>query len=759
MRKNLCFILTLIIVLLLPTWVFTAKSSQAAGRSFYKDRASGNHKFTGSFRMKTRQDTRKKWTTSIRIKSDNYGRNAILSDKKKKKLKTHCKLFIVWLVNTWENHHAADSDEPEPADDNSDGNTANETTGENGSTNNENSSVIEEPAPEENENSETNDSAQNDPPPVEPEMAETNGTEAEIPVEESTAGDAGANNPIAPEPVGPNSNEPQSEDATHPTEQPEQSVTVYEDAEDGLTDGWNIYTGDPATATVTNVFDDIRGNNVILFNGIGLDHGFALFNGNGSVWNNAGEFTAEWSINFSEPFVVYFEVQSTAGRRYLQYTPVDFDDLGSESMVHHGIGSHTYDGTWHMISRDLAMDLHDAQPDVDIIAVDGFLIRGSGRVDDIKLLPDSADSDGDGLTDVSETNRHGTDPYSVDSDGDGLADNDEIELYGTDPTLADSDNDKIDDLTELNYWGAAWNTDIDADGLVNLLDRDSDNDSVKDGVEIDQGADPADNKNTPAAVFEDAEDGLTSGWMVYTGDAATASFQNVTDPDRGGRVIELAGDGQNHGFALYSDNLVPWQHKGQWIVEWSMKYAEFFTVYIEVLTTDGRRYLQYTPVDYDNMGTGSLVHHGVGSDKADGIWRKFSRDLQQDLSDAQPGVTIEQVNGFLIRGSGRVDNIKLWRSSPDSDGDGLLDIEELNIYLTDPNDTDTDDDGLSDDEEILVYETSPNVPDTDGDLIPDGQEIDFWGSAWNGDADGDGLINLLDPDSDNDGVPDGQDTT
>ena len=659
------------------------------------------------------------------------------------------------MIQIWEDYHGANSDESVAADDKSGSNTDNETYAENGSFDNENSSVIEESAPEENEKGETNVTEQNDPPPIVPEMADTNGTEAENPVEENTVG---ANDPIVSEPAEPNSNEPQSEDVIHPPEQPEQSVTVYEDAEDGLTDGWIIYTGDPDTATVTNVFDEMRGGNVIEFNGIGLGHGFALYNGDGSVWNNTGEFMAVWSINCSETFVVYFEVQTTAGRRYLQYTPVDFDDLGSESMVHHWIGSHTDDGTWNVISRDLAMDLHDAQPDVEIIAVDGFLIRGSGRVDDIKLLSDSADSDGDGLSDVSETNSHGTDPYNVDTDGDGLADNVEIELYGTDPTLADSDNDKIDDQTELNYWGAAWNSDIDADGLVNLLDRDADNDGVKDGVEIDQGADPADNKNTPAAIFEDAEDGLTSGWMVYTGDVTTASFHNVTDPDRGGRVIELTGDGQNHGFALYGDNLVPWQHRGQWIVEWSMKYAEFFTVYIEVLTTDGRRYLQYTPVDYDNMGTGSLVHHGVGSDKADGKWRKFSRDLQQDLSDAQQGVTIEQVDGFLIRGSGRVDNIKLWRSSPDSDGDGLLDIEELNIYLTNPDDTDTDGDGLTDDEEILVYETSPNVSDTDGDLIPDGQEIEFWGFAWNEDADGDGLINLLDPDSDNNGVPDGQDT-
>ena len=42
----------------------------------------------------------------------------------------------------------------------------------------------------------------------------------------------------------------------------------------------------------------------------------------------------------------------------------------------------------------------------------------------------------------------------------------------------------------------------------------------------------------------------------------------------------------------------------------------------------------------------------------DGQWHTFLTDLQADLSDAQPGVTILEVNGFLIRGSGKLDNIK-----------------------------------------------------------------------------------------------------
>ncbi len=59
----------------------------------------------------------------------------------------------------------------------------------------------------------------------------------------------------------------------------------------------------------------------------------------------------------------------------------------------------------------------------------------------------------------------------------------------------------------------------------------------------------------------------------------------------------------------------------------------------------------------------------------------------------------------------------------DTDGDGLTDEDEINIYLTDPDDPDTDGDGLSDGDEALVHATNPLDMDTDGDGVVDGEEI------------------------------------
>ena len=49
----------------------------------------------------------------------------------------------------------------------------------------------------------------------------------------------------------------------------------------------------------------------------------------------------------------------------------------------------------------------------------------------------------------------------------------------------------------------------------------------------------------------------------------------------------------------------------------------------------------------------------------------------------------------------------------DTDGDGLYDGDEVNIYGTDPHLADTDGDGLNDDEEYDLG-TDPLDPDTDG---------------------------------------------
>jgi hypothetical protein len=59
----------------------------------------------------------------------------------------------------------------------------------------------------------------------------------------------------------------------------------------------------------------------------------------------------------------------------------------------------------------------------------------------------------------------------------------------------------------------------------------------------------------------------------------------------------------------------------------------------------------------------------------------------------------------------------------DSDSDGLIDGDEINIYGTDPILLDTDNDGLTDLAEIQQHQTDPTLADTDLDGVSDGEEI------------------------------------
>jgi hypothetical protein len=101
--------------------------------------------------------------------------------------------------------------------------------------------------------------------------------------------------------------------------------------------------------------------------------------------------------------------------------------------------------------------------------------------------------------------------------------------------------------------------------------------------------------------------------------------------------------------------------------------------------------------------------------------------------------------------------------NPDTDGDGLLDGEEMSVYHTNPMEKDTDNDGLTDYEEVKIYHTHPQKPDTDGDGILDGKEIRSGSNALSGDRDKDGLLDEIEnrigsntskKDTDGDGITD-----
>ena len=474
------------------------------------------------------------------------------------------------------------------------------------------------------------------------------------------------------------------------------SSTIWEDAEDGNTLGWTIYDNVPTGASINIVTDDEISSQVVEFSGDATNNGYKLRQADNSDFNDTEHTVIQWSHKYSEPFLIYVAAETTQGFRYIYYTALNTDNLGSGTYIHHGLGTAAKDGNWQTFTRDLSYDLKDAQPDNELLSIQAFLVRGNGRIDNIKVLssiPKNIDTDGDGISDADEISTYQTDPYEADTDGDGLSDGEELEL-----------------------WGTAWSQDLDGDGVINLLDADSDGDGVVDGEDA--------NPTGGALIWEDAEDGNTFGWTIYDNVPTGASINIVTDDEISSQVVEFTGDATNNGYKLRQadgSDLGDTEHA---IIQWSHKYSETFLIYVAAETTQGFRYIYYTALDTDNRGSGNYVHHGLGTAAKDGSWQTFTRDLSYDLKDAQPDNELLSIQAFLVRGSGRMDNIRLLTTIPEN--------------------LDTDGDGISDADEISTYQTDPYNADTDGDGFSDGAELQALGATWNQDQDGDGVINLLD---------------
>jgi hypothetical protein len=78
-----------------------------------------------------------------------------------------------------------------------------------------------------------------------------------------------------------------------------------------------------------------------------------------------------------------------------------------------------------------------------------------------------ADSDGDSLADGAEWHTHGTFPWTWDTEGDGLGDGEELLTYGSDPLQADTDHDGFSDGFEVvDVDSEPTNPDTDGDGML-----------------------------------------------------------------------------------------------------------------------------------------------------------------------------------------------------------------------------------------------------------------------------------------------------
>lgn len=178
------------------------------------------------------------------------------------------------------------------------------------------------------------------------------------------------------------------------------------------------------------------------------------------------------------------------------------------------------------------------------------------------------------------------------------------------------------------------------------------------------------------------------------------------------------GDGYPAGrldFMIYSDAVLNLEQG--YVIQTEEMPAERLTPY-GLLSSDTGTASDHFPM------VGDFSQVGLTDSDTDGL---------PDINDNCPDIPNPDQADWNANGTGDV--------CEDSDGDGLLDSEELLTYGTDPGNMDSDGDGLTDGLEAEVGTTDPNLADTNDNGCADGLEaLGQCGPGCEGDLDGDGII-------------------
>lgn len=354
----------------------------------------------------------------------------------------------------------------------------------------------------------------------------------------------------------------------------------------------------------------------------------------------------------------------------------------------------------------------------------------------VKTNPLSSDTDNDGFNDSYEwIYLGGTNPVSLDADADGISNDNEHNYFKTICNDSDTDNDALEDGFELEYFKSQYSlTDLQVNTSGYLLDSDSDDDGLIDGLEYFLGSDLLDNDTdndnlsdydefilgTNLLIPDTENDGLLDGDEVHT--FKTSPFLQDTDNDGLRDIIEV-----------YEQNMT--------ILK--IGYIDGIFTNASDPDSDDDGILDGEEVFGWHWGLDRRVPEGGTTDDIIPVWE-----------DEQGNLTL---NPYFVFPDPYRARFQTNPMNADTDGDGLPDGKEKDLTLS-PVTDDTDGDGLIDSHE---YEMMVNYFGT--------EDLSVLSDIWHYfDYDSDGLTdwdeyhngtNIRAPDSDSDGLSDWEELT
>lgn len=164
--------------------------------------------------------------------------------------------------------------------------------------------------------------------------------------------------------------------------------TVYEDAQSQKTSKWRHYLG-PDGASITNRYDAQRKSRVIAFKGEGYANQYIIGDDvqGSKAWRDAKHSHIQFHLQNSDGFILYLNVETTQGIRYLKYDDNYFSNRGIEgNTIYHALGHEASNGKWHTYIRDIEADIQAFEPENKLLYVDGLLLIGNAKIDDLILF-------------------------------------------------------------------------------------------------------------------------------------------------------------------------------------------------------------------------------------------------------------------------------------------------------------------------------------------------------------------------------------
>jgi len=148
-------------------------------------------------------------------------------------------------------------------------------------------------------------------------------------------------------------------------------------------------------------------------------------------------------------------------------------------------------------------------------------------------------------------------------------------------------------------------------------------------------------------VHEDAEDKKTSRWKLINVNTYS-KIKNIYDLDKQSRIIAFQGEGTKNIYELRTKQV----KEDEYWLSWQMKFSEDFVIIVMLETNVGKRYLVYTPGDFQGY-----MHYGLGEATTNGTWQTINRNLQEDIAYFDNRIDVLALKSFVLKGNGSIDNI------------------------------------------------------------------------------------------------------